>query len=131
MEAVDVDAGEYPALFTLDGRIVTVTTEAEQVVLTVDEQRDEAGLRQRLLDARPRVGLTSPPDDLVASANELLRLEWERDGRSDRAGWPDGCTAKVHMRCRRLCWLSSDGAGSPESILWPVPDATRPDGHWT
>jgi hypothetical protein len=68
MEAVDVDAGEYSALFTLDGRIVTATTEAEQVVLTVDEQRDEAGLRQRLLDARPRVGLTSPPDDLVAIA---------------------------------------------------------------
>jgi hypothetical protein len=32
-----------PALFTLDGRIVTATIEAEQVVLTVEEDGDEAG----------------------------------------------------------------------------------------
>ena len=77
MEAVDVEAGEYPALFALDGRIITATTRNHEVVLTVEDARDEAGLRQRLLEGRQRKRLTSLPDDLVAIANELLRQEWD------------------------------------------------------
>jgi hypothetical protein len=94
MEAVDVDAGEYAALYALDGRIVTATIDAERVmvILTVEEQRDEAGLRQRLLDARERVGLTSPPDDLAAIANELLRLEWEHRWPK----WPRWLARRLH-----------------------------------
>jgi hypothetical protein len=76
MEYIDVEGGEYPALFTLDGRIITATTEGYEVILAVEEARDEAGLRQRLLDGWQRNRLTSPPDDLVAIANELLRQEW-------------------------------------------------------
>ncbi len=76
MEYIDVEAGEYTALFTLDGRTITAATEGYEVILTVEEARDEAGLRQRLLDGRQRNRLTSPPDDLVAIANELLRREW-------------------------------------------------------
>jgi hypothetical protein len=45
--------------------------------LAVKEKRDVAGLRQRLLDTRPQVGLTRPPENLLAVANELLRLDWE------------------------------------------------------
>jgi hypothetical protein len=43
LESIDVDAGEYVALFTLDGRIITATTNAHEVVLTVEETRDEEG----------------------------------------------------------------------------------------
>jgi hypothetical protein len=44
LEAIDVDDGEYVAPFTLDGRVVTATTDAYEVVLTVEQARDQAGL---------------------------------------------------------------------------------------
>lgn len=76
MEAIDVDNGEYPGIFLLDGRIVTATTVAGDVVLTVTEDRDYDGLRRRMQEFRHRSGL-SPLDDLVEVAYEWLRGEWE------------------------------------------------------
>jgi hypothetical protein len=77
MEGIDVDNGEYPALFTLDGRIVTATASRNDVVLTITDRRDEPDLDRRLREWAPRIGLTSPPDDRRAIANELMRLDWE------------------------------------------------------
>jgi len=88
MEAIDVDDGEYPALFTLDGRLVNARTEDQSVRLSVTGEQDEAALHLRLQDYRRRVGLTSAPEDTRAVANELLRLEWEHR-------WP-----------KRPAWLS-------------------------
>lgn len=88
MEAIDVDDGEYPALFTLDARLVTASTEDQRVNLTVTEEHDEPALRQRLRKYLQRVGWTSLPESPRAVANELLRLQWEHR-------WP-----------RRPAWLS-------------------------
>jgi hypothetical protein len=77
MEAIDVRDGEYHAAYTIDGRVVTISTVGERVVLDVTEERDMAGLRRRLRTWHERGNLMSDPDDLVAIANELLRGEWE------------------------------------------------------
>ena len=58
------------------------------VTLTVTEERDEASLLHWLEESGVRYGLSSPADDVLAMANELLRREWQ-----DR--WP-----------RRPRWLS-------------------------
>ena len=89
MEPNDVLDGEYPAVFTLDGHVVTpTTTDADRVTLTVTDERDEASLLHWLKESGLRYGLTSPADDVVAVANELLRREWQNR-------WP-----------RRPRWLS-------------------------
>lgn len=78
MEPVDVLDGEYAAAFTLDGHVVTpTTTAADRVALTVTEERDEASLMHWLRECALRCGLTSPTEDVVAVANELLRREWQ------------------------------------------------------
>ena len=92
MEAVDVDAGEYPAVFAVDGRTATASTRQdlrEGVLVTVNQEHDEAGLRERLERAVALFGLSSPASDPVAVANELLLRMWERR-------WP-----------RRPRWLAS------------------------
>ena len=89
MEPNDVFDGEYPAVFLLDGRVVTpTTTDADRVTLTVTDERDEASLINWLEASRLRHGVTTPADGVVAAANELLLQEWH-----DR--WP-----------RRPRWLS-------------------------
>jgi hypothetical protein len=77
MEGIDVANGEYEAVFTLDGRPVTATASKNDVVLTITDRRDEADLDRRLRDWAPRIGLTSPPEDRRAVANELMRRDWE------------------------------------------------------
>lgn len=77
MEAIDVEDGEYAALFLIDGRIVAATTGAENVVLTVTADRDEHGLKRRVREYRLRAG-EPPVDDLVAVANDWLQRDWER-----------------------------------------------------
>ena len=70
MEPNDVLDGEYPAVFTLDGHVVTpTTTDANRVTLTVTEERDEASLMHWLKESGSRYGLTSPADDVLAVAN--------------------------------------------------------------
>jgi hypothetical protein len=77
MEGIDVANGEYEALFTLDGHIVTAAAARNDVVLTITDQRDEPDLQRRLRDWASRIGLTSAPDDRRAIANELMRRDWE------------------------------------------------------
>ena len=48
MEAIDVESGEYKAVYTLDGRIVSAATADNRVVLKVTAERDEADLDWRL-----------------------------------------------------------------------------------
>src|SRR5690242_10565755 len=96
MEPNDVLDGEYPAVFTLDGHVVTPTTaEPDRVTLTVTEERDEASLMHWLKESASRYGPASPADDVLAVANELLRREWQHR-------WP--------TRPRWLSrWLYGDG----------------------
>lgn len=78
LEGVDVDNGEFEALFTLDGRIVRAKSRGEVAVLTVTEQRDIAGLKSRLHSYAQNAGLRCSPDDPRAIANEILRRQWEQ-----------------------------------------------------
>ena len=64
------------------------TTDAGRVTLTVTDERDEASLLHGLDECGSRYRLSSPADDVVAVANELLRREW-------KSRWP-----------RRPRWLS-------------------------
>ena len=78
LEAVDVDAGEFDALFTLDGRIVRATSRGEVAVLSVTDERDVAGLKRRLRAYAQSAGLRCSPDDPRAIANEIFRRQWEQ-----------------------------------------------------
>jgi hypothetical protein len=75
MEAVDVEAGEYEAVFAVDRRTATVDVRPdlrEGVAVSVTAECDEAGLRQQLERAVERLGLSSPASDPRAVANQLL-----------------------------------------------------------
>jgi len=76
MEPPDVESGEYVALFTLDGRVVTAAVKDGRVVLTVSSKRDEPDFSQRLLRFR-QLSPLDLPEDRVALANALLRWEWD------------------------------------------------------
>jgi hypothetical protein len=80
MEAIDVLNGEYDALFTLDGRLVQVTADADgaPVRLTITDATDLPGLWRRLRQAQPRERFTSDPDDPRAVGNELLATAWQQ-----------------------------------------------------
>ena len=78
LEAVDVDDGEYEAAFTFDGYIVSICTSANDVILDRTDDRDEAGLHQRLELVRIRDGLSSPASDITALADEMLHRSWQR-----------------------------------------------------
>ena len=97
MEAVDVNDGEYEALYTLDGWVIDVRADSResQVEVVVTEKNDVEGLRRRVA-THSRPGGASTPDDLRAVANEEFRAQWEL--RWPR--WPSwldrrACTARV------------------------------------
>ncbi|SDR89775.1 hypothetical protein SAMN04489717_0946 [Actinopolymorpha singaporensis] len=96
MEAIDVEEGEYVALFTETGGIVNATTTAERVVLTVTGERDEADLRARLRDHQRRMRTPEPITDPVAFASDYLRREreWEWAHRWPR--WPAWLDRRLH-----------------------------------
>ena len=96
LEYPDVEAGVYEAVYTIDGRVVELSTRGRDVVAVVTETRDEASLRRRL-EAVPRLRLTRE-SDLIVTANLLLRERWE-------VRWP-----------KRPRWLANrlHGAGPPE-----------------
>jgi hypothetical protein len=98
METLDVENGEYHALYSVDGCRVRVSTASGSVRLEVTDERDVADLRRRLREWAAVGHLASDPDDLVAVANELLRDQWD-------VRWP-----------KRPGWLSRrvHGAGPPE-----------------
>jgi hypothetical protein len=91
MEAVDVEAGEYPAAFLLDGTRVDVgTDDGQTVTLTPGASGHMAELMHHLSNYNRRVGRdVVPTDDAVAAANAWLDAEW-------RVRWP-----------RRPAWLRS------------------------
>jgi hypothetical protein len=77
MEAIDVENGEYEAIYTLDGRVVTAATASDRVVLTVSAERDEDDLDGRLREwAKHAPELGDLLEDRVAVANRLLLDEW-------------------------------------------------------
>ena len=77
MEAPDVDAGEYVALFTDSGIVVHASTEADRVVLTITDERVETGLRARIREYQRRTGASESEDPLEFARHELHR-EWQQ-----------------------------------------------------
>lgn len=76
MEAVDVDDGEYPAIFTHQGSVVDASVNSETVVLTDSGRRDLDDLSNRLKRYAQMVGRPVPTDRL-AFANTMLKADWE------------------------------------------------------
>jgi hypothetical protein len=103
LEAVDVELGEYQ-VYLLDGRVAEVAVINERVTLRESEQRDLAGLTERLQSLVRRYELASAPDDPVAVANELLRRDWE---------------ARPAMSWLRRRWRRSHG---PDMVQPPAAD---------
>jgi hypothetical protein len=78
MESIDVLDGEYERTFTPDGRVVEITGVRDSPVsLRITTEREDIGLRERLMRSRARMGFASDVDDPVSVANELMRREWE------------------------------------------------------
>ncbi|MGQ0845393.1 MAG: hypothetical protein ACT4QF_14800 [Sporichthyaceae bacterium] len=82
LEGVDVEDGEYPRLYAVDGHRVVVATDGQAVRLTVTDELDREGLVTMLREYQARVPMSSPADRPFAVANELLawesRLKWRR-----------------------------------------------------
>ncbi|MBC9819701.1 hypothetical protein [Terrabacter sp. MAHUQ-38] len=85
MEAVDVDDGEYPAIYTDEGSVVKASLNSETVVLADSGRRDLDDLSNRLARYAEMVDLPAPTDRL-AFANTMLKREWDRQ-RSRRPRW--------------------------------------------
>ena len=76
MESIDVLDGEYERAVTPDGRVVEITGVRDSPVsLRITTEREDIGLRERLMRSRARMGFASDVDDPVSVANELMRLE--------------------------------------------------------
>ncbi|MDA0185308.1 hypothetical protein OJ997_33695 [Solirubrobacter phytolaccae] len=71
MEGIDVENGEYTAIYTVGGRIVRAEAQGNAVELTITEERDRDDLLARLRAWRDDI------DDPVEYARTYLRREWE------------------------------------------------------
>lgn len=95
-EAVDVEAGEYRGVWTLDGLVVQMTTDGQQVVLQVTDRQDVEGLRAALADLCALLGLRSSPDSPGAVADELIARDRAR--RQRRPRWVRWLAARLGGR---------------------------------
>lgn len=72
MESIDVLDGEYERAFTPDGRVVEITGVRDSPVsLRITTERDDIGLRERLMRSRARMGFASDVDDPVSVAKRI------------------------------------------------------------
>ncbi len=85
MEAVDVEAAEYPAIYTDQGNVIEASAAGQTVVLTDTGRNDSGGLTFQITRYAQVVGVPIPTDR-VAFANALLRAEWEARW-PQRPGW--------------------------------------------
>jgi hypothetical protein len=79
MEAVDVEAGEYDAIYDI-GLVYEPIVENYRVRLIPTETRDYEDLVRRLTDFGSRAGLVLPdegPDFPVAVARRVAAWDWE------------------------------------------------------
>lgn len=76
MEAIDVKAGEYPAIYTDQGNIIEASAARQTVVLTDTGRSDSDDLTRRITRYAQRVGAPIPTDR-IAFANAVLRAEWD------------------------------------------------------
>jgi hypothetical protein len=93
IEAVDVNDGEYEAMYTLDGWVIDPQADSRerQVELVVTDENDVEGLRRRVATHhRPDGASTSY--DLRAVANDEFRAKW--DVRWPR--WPKWLDRQMH-----------------------------------
>lgn len=85
MEAPFVDDGEYPAIYTDEGGVVSATLDADTVVLTDSGRCDLDDLSTRLARFGETVDLPAPTDRLLF-ANAMLKREWDKQ-RARRPRW--------------------------------------------
>jgi len=100
MEAIDVEAGDYEAIYDQDGVLYQPVVEGAQVELRATEIRDYHDLVSRLKAFRELAGLALPedaPDFPLAMARIVAERSWKRR-------WP-----------KRPAWLSRriHGPGPP------------------
>ena len=102
MEAIDVEAGEYPAIYTDEGDVIEATAAGQTVVLTDTGRSDSDDLTSRIARYCQMVGAPTSVDR-VAFANVVLGAEWE-------ARWP-----------QRPRWLSRriHGETPPNRVTGP------------
>ncbi len=102
IEAPDVLAGEYPAVFLHDGTVLRPVVRGQRPVLEVTADHDPHALADWLGRYRRLVPSAPAANDPLDFANEWFRQEWE-------ARWP-----------RRPGWLSRWVHGTGPH---PLPDA--------
>ncbi|TDW18164.1 hypothetical protein EV650_4747 [Kribbella kalugense] len=92
MEAIDVDDGEYDAALTETGRVITMRTEKELVVLELTDELDPKLLQRLLREHGQAIGMPGIELDPVGFANETWQWDWEH--RWPR--WPRWLDERLH-----------------------------------
>lgn len=83
-EVIEVEDGEYPSAYRVDGAVLELLDDAGHVVVDLTGEVDEQGLRSLIsqyAQRRPSAPAPAPPIDY---AEAWLRAEWE----SGRSRWP-------------------------------------------
>ena len=106
LEVIDVEDGEYPAAYRVDGAVLALLIQGRRVVLVPTGEVDEAGLRALIGDYARRVPSAPRATTPLDFAESWLQEEWQRRWLR-RPRWAD----------RRLHGLGSPGWEEPPS--WP------------
>jgi len=93
MELVDVKAGGYVAIYTADGRKVSIVVRENDFELRLTDEADHAGLRRMMREYHARSELGGPaPESPVAYANNQLLWHWEHRWPK----WPGWLSRRIH-----------------------------------
>lgn len=110
LEVIDVEDGEYPSAYRVDGAVLDLLDDDGLVVLDFSGEVDEAGLRA-LIDGHAHQRATPPAGSPLDVAQVWLSQEWE-SARSRRPRW-------LHRRLNPSRPPSREELAAPPGIAAP------------
>lgn len=110
LEVIDVEDGEYPSAYRVDGAVLELLDDGGLVVLDLSGEVDEPGLRS-LIDGYVHARATPPAGSPLDVAQAWLDQEWEQA----RSRWPRW----LHRRLNPSHPPSRDELASPPGIAAP------------
>lgn len=115
LEVIDVEDGEYPSAYRVDGAVLELLDDDGLVVLDLSGEVDEAGLRS-LIDGHAHQRVSPPAGSPLDVAQAWLGQEWQ----SARSRWPRW----LHRRLNPSRPPSREELAAPPGIA--APQLVRP-----